>query len=111
MIGEKRLRADNVASTFAGDDNEGYTSGWDGDIGRQTDLAPLPDPLGTGDGNGRFGSSHSGGFNAALGDGSVRFIKFTIDCIDPAVSTTNCANTSTFWRLGHRADGGVLSDY
>jgi len=111
MIGEKRLRADNVAASFQGDDNEGYSSGWDHDIFRRTDLAPLPDPLGTGDGEQRFGSSHSGGFNAALGDGSVRFIKFTIDCINPSVSTTNCANTSTFWRLGHRADGGVLNDY
>ena len=36
------------------------------------DLAAVPSRLGT-------GSGHPGGFNAAMGDGSVRFIKDTID--------------------------------
>jgi prepilin-type N-terminal cleavage/methylation domain-containing protein/prepilin-type processing-associated H-X9-DG protein len=96
MIGEKKLF--RGINGFRGDDNEGYSSGWDHDMVRRTDLAPLPDDT-AGDGGGRFGGLHSGGFNAALGDGSVRFIRFTIEC---------CANTTTFWRLGHRTDGGVL---
>ena len=98
VAGEKKLNIQ--ANGFQGDDNEGYSSGWDHDVVRRTDQAPLPDDN-TG-GGGRFGSSHTGGFNAAIGDGSVRFIRFNIEC---------CGNTSTFWRLGHRNDGGVLGDY
>ncbi len=86
-------------SGFRTDDNEGYSAGWDHDVLRRTDLAPLPDD-GT-DGGGRFGGLHPGGFNALLGDGSVRLINFRISCCD--------ANT-TFWRLGHRSDGGVLGN-
>jgi prepilin-type N-terminal cleavage/methylation domain-containing protein len=87
---------------FRGDDNEGYTSGWDHDVIRRTDLAPLPDNP-AGDGDGRFGGLHPNGFNALLGDGSVRFISFSVSC---------CAQGTTFWNLGHRADGGVVgNDY
>ena len=46
---------------------------------------------------GGFGSNHPGGANFALGDGSVRFIRSSID---PQV----------FRLLGHRADGEVISD-
>jgi len=96
MAGDKRL---NIAAlgNFQGDDNEGYTSGWDHDIYRRTDLAPLPDPIG-GDGEQRFGSSHPGGFNGLLGDGSVRLIRYSI-------------NPTTFLNLGRRNDGQVLNDF
>jgi prepilin-type N-terminal cleavage/methylation domain-containing protein len=97
MVGDKKLL--RGASNFRGDDNEGYTSGWDHDVVRRTDLAPLPDD--GSDGGSRFGGVHPGGFQAVLGDGSVRMISFSISC---------CASTSTFWRLGHRADGGVLGN-
>lgn len=46
---------------------------------------------------GSFSSMHPGGANFAFGDGSVRFIKNTID-------------PSIFRMLGHRADGEVVSD-
>ncbi|MBX9679133.1 MAG: DUF1559 domain-containing protein [Gemmataceae bacterium] len=43
-------------------------------------------------------SMHTGGVNALLGDGSVRFIT---DSVDPL----------TFQRLGHRSDGGVVGNF
>jgi len=46
---------------------------------------------------GGFSSRHPGGINCALGDGSVRFIKATID-------------TTTYRWLGHRADGEIIDD-
>jgi len=46
---------------------------------------------------GGFSSRHPGGINCALGDGSVRFIKDTID-------------TTTYRWLGHRADGEIIDD-
>jgi len=97
FVGDKKVF--RSISGFRGDDNEGYSSGWDHDTVRRTDIAPLPDD--NADGDGRFGGRHSGGFNALLGDGSVRFIRYTISC---------CADTSTFWRLGHKSDGNVLGN-
>lgn len=96
MAGDKRKRLGS--SSFRGDDNEGYSSGWDHDVVRRTNVAPLPDVKNQ-DGLGRFGGTHTGGFNAVLCDGSVRFIRFSISC---------CKSTSTFWRLGHRMDGQPL---
>lgn len=46
---------------------------------------------------GGFGSNHPGGSNFAFGDGSVRFVKDTV-------------NLQVFRYLGHRADGEVISD-
>jgi len=43
-------------------------------------------------------SMHTGGVNAVLGDGSVRFINNSIDLI-------------TFQRLGHRSDGNPLGNF
>ncbi len=54
----------------------------------------------SGDGEGRFGASHPGRFNAALADGSVRSISYTIP-------------KEIFAYLGERNDGHVinLSDF
>ncbi len=93
VAGDKKLF--RGISGFRTDDNEGYSAGWDHDVIRRTDLVPMPDD-GT-DGGGRFGGLHPGGFNALLGDGSVRFVPFTI-------------SATTFWNLGHRADGNVLGN-
>ncbi len=44
---------------------------------------------------GGYSSPHSGGINACMGDGSVRFVKNSIDKV-------------VFGRLGHRADGELI---
>ncbi len=96
VIGEKRLNR-MALSNFAGDDNEGYTSGWDHDVIRNTNNPPLPDAV-SGDGQQRFGGPHSGGFLALFGDGSIKFINYSVD-------------VTTFQRLGQRNDGNVVSNY
>ena len=93
--GDKRLNVAGLGN-FQGDDNEGYTSGWDDDTIRWTYHLPLPDPR-TGDGGLRFGSSHTGGFMTSMCDGSVRFITYNVD-------------HPTFIRLGQRNDGLVVSN-
>jgi prepilin-type N-terminal cleavage/methylation domain-containing protein len=45
-----------------------------------------------------FGSNHTAGINAVMGDGSVRMISFSI-------------NPQTFNALGHIADGSVITDF
>jgi prepilin-type N-terminal cleavage/methylation domain-containing protein/prepilin-type processing-associated H-X9-DG protein len=96
LIGDKRLNTTNIGS-YQGDDNEGYTSGWDHDVIRFTDRLPQPDPI-TGDGGQAFGSSHSGGVQFVFVDGSVKMITFQIDA-------------TTFLRLGTRRDNQVLGNY
>jgi len=51
VVGEKRIRLDRLGQ-YQGDDNEGYTSGWDHDVIRQAcwQWAPSPSCIG---GNGR----------------------------------------------------------
>jgi prepilin-type N-terminal cleavage/methylation domain-containing protein len=91
LLGEKRLNR-----AFLGqpqdDDNEGYTAGWNEDTMAQTNRAPKPDFNGVGDGEKRFGSSHPGGFNAVLADGSIHTIRYTIDL-------------TVFENLGNKSDG------
>ena len=63
---------------------------------RKTSRRPLPDyQADDGDGGGLFGSSHSGGLNIVLADGSVRFISYAI-------------SQRTFLLLGNVSDGQVL---
>ena len=101
FAGDKRLPRDRMGG-FQGEDNEGYTSGWDHDVHRRTDLLPLPDCNASSTprcaDSVRFGSSHLGGFNGLLGDGSVRFIKFSIDA-------------TTFLNLGRINNGQVVSNF
>ncbi|AWM41920.1 putative major pilin subunit [Gemmata obscuriglobus] len=94
LIGEKRLNSAALGG-FQGDDNEGYTSGWDHDVIRETDRLPLPD-TNTGDGNGCFGGPHSGGFVTVFCDGSVKLISYSVDI-------------TTFNRLGQRNDGQPIT--
>jgi prepilin-type N-terminal cleavage/methylation domain-containing protein len=92
MAGDKRMKKDRYGQST--DDNESWAEpGWDSEIVRfadndldrpMTDRGPSPDIASTdpayfpnlNTGLRQFGSSHVGGINAVLGDGSVRFIKF-----------------------------------
>jgi len=100
LIGEKLLAPKYLAG-FQGDDNEGFTSGWDHDVIRRTDRQPMPDTYANGPGWGeeRFGSPHPSGFMCVFCDGSVKQISFSV-------------SPTTFALLGQRADGQpVPSNY
>ncbi len=95
LVADKRLNLAFLGEPQS-DDNEGYTSGWDKDTMRSTERPPEPDFEGDDDGHRRFGSSHAGGFNAALADGSVQTIGYEVD---PKI----------FERLGNKNDGEAFS--
>jgi len=78
-------------------DNEGYTAGFTHDTMRTAALDPRPDYSDPDDdaADDRFGSSHPGGFNAGMADGSVRRFDFGL-------------SLDTFKRFAARADGAVL---
>lgn len=78
LVGDKRLNV-AVLGQPQDDDNEGYSVGWNEDTIRKTSDPPEPDYAGEGDGEKIFGSSHPGGINAVLVDGSVRSIAFNVD--------------------------------
>jgi prepilin-type N-terminal cleavage/methylation domain-containing protein/prepilin-type processing-associated H-X9-DG protein len=79
MIGEKSFDQKYYGQVKA-DDNEGYSIGYDQDVIRWGNIQPVQDKV-TGDwwGRKRFGSIHSGSFNSAMADGSVRCINYSID--------------------------------
>jgi prepilin-type N-terminal cleavage/methylation domain-containing protein/prepilin-type processing-associated H-X9-DG protein len=96
LLGEKRMNV-QLLKQFQANDNEGYTCGWNHDTMRYSDRILLPDFRHASDpGDDRFGSSHPGGMNIALVDGSVRMIPFNIDAL-------------IFRNLGRRADGEVVT--
>jgi len=91
LLGEKRLNRVAIGS-YQTDDNEGYTASWDHDVNRNCSMRPLPDPIADGSyGEYRFGSSHPAGFQVLMGDGSVKFMPYTV-------------NELLFHRLGCRND-------
>jgi prepilin-type processing-associated H-X9-DG protein len=97
MVAEKRMDLTYLGQ-YQGDDNEGYSSGWDHDSMRYTNRAPMPDTTnGSGWGEERFGSSHTSRFNALFADGSVRGIGYNV-------------NLTTFSLLGNKADGQAITD-
>lgn len=102
MIAEKQVHVTKLGS--AGGDNEVWNnSGWDQDHVRLAEALPQPDSLhpdstAANFWSVRFGSSHPNVFNAAICDGSVRTISYTI--------------TSDNWsRLMLINDGQPLSDF
>jgi prepilin-type N-terminal cleavage/methylation domain-containing protein len=95
LIGEKRMDPRNLQA-FQGDDNEGFTAGWDHDTIRLTSVLPAQDGPGA-SGLQQFGGPHPGGFQCVMGDGSVRMIPYSVDLV-------------TFNRMGIRNDGLVYSN-
>jgi prepilin-type N-terminal cleavage/methylation domain-containing protein/prepilin-type processing-associated H-X9-DG protein len=95
LLADKRANRLLLGQPHGGDDI-GYTSGFDYNTVRRTNLAPLSDYSGTGPGKRRFGSAHTGRFNGAFADGSVRSISYTID-----VTVFSC--------LGNKSDGQVIN--
>jgi len=92
MVSEKRLDSRNYT---IGDwmDDQGWSDGWDPDIVRYTAFQPMKDAPGGVSGY-EFGSAHPTGLNCLVGDGSVRFVRFTVDL------------TAWNW-FGHKSDGQV----
>ena len=96
LLSEKRMNVSLVGQMQA-NDNEGYTVGWNHDVMRYVGRAPLPDFNHASDpGDDRFGSSHTGGMNAAMADGSVRFMTYEVEL-------------DVFRALGVRFDGAAGS--
>ena len=103
LLGESRIHLAYMEAVQVGysSDNESiYAAGWADDQIRQTATPPDRDLTDSSQSgvvcHGRFGSSHSGGMNSCLADGSVRFIRFTV-------------SQSTFQNLGVRNDGNVVN--
>lgn len=104
LVGESMVHVGylDLGGGCCGDNESAYDSGWADDVIRSTNSPPgndtgdMSQPSGIADG--RFGSSHTGGFHALLGDGSVRFISTNIDL-------------TTFRRLGQRNDGQALGEF
>jgi len=96
LAGDKRLNLQDLGQPQP-DDNEGYTAGWDVDTMRTTTSPPAADFYDNGwDKAGRFGSSHTGGINAVLADGSVHVISFNI-------------SPTVFLYLGNKNDGQPIN--
>jgi len=82
LVGEKRLNRAMLGVSV--DDNEAYViPGWndDWDVYRWGTEPPAADVHRPGDSapSRVFGSAHPGGFSAAFVDGSVRFVRYSID--------------------------------
>jgi prepilin-type N-terminal cleavage/methylation domain-containing protein len=94
LAGDKRQNLALLGATD--DDDTGYATGFDQDVVRYTTRPPLPDYRAqSGTGDLRFGSSHFGGFNVVLADGSVHFLSYSID-------------PTTFSNLGNKNDGKAI---
>jgi prepilin-type N-terminal cleavage/methylation domain-containing protein len=81
MLGEKLILTDRYTNSSDGGDNECAWTGMNNDIIRSTFFQPVqdvPSNLAPSSSTFRFGSAHSGGFNVALGDASVRTIRYSI---------------------------------
>ncbi|MDY0170121.1 MAG: DUF1559 domain-containing protein [Thermoguttaceae bacterium] len=97
MVGERYVNPDHYSTTDGQNDDQSVYCGHDQDTVCGTSMLPMQDRPGVG-GVGytfNFGSAHSGTFNMAFCDGSVRAISYSID---PNVHRV----------LGDRASGEVV---
>jgi prepilin-type N-terminal cleavage/methylation domain-containing protein len=98
LAGDKRLNRALLGQP-QDDDDQGYTAAFDNDTVRYTGRPPAPDyNAPTGDGDYRFGSSHTGVFNTVFVDGSVHSLPYAID---PTI----------FRYLGDKSDGHYTGDF
>jgi prepilin-type N-terminal cleavage/methylation domain-containing protein/prepilin-type processing-associated H-X9-DG protein len=103
-VGETRvnLKFLSTGNGCCSDNEDIYSAGFADDVGRRGSRPPEPDifdDIANDIGSivdGQFGSSHSGGMNAVLADGSVRFVKFSV-------------TQAVFQRFCTKADGQVLN--
>ncbi len=96
LIGDKRLNLAYLGRAQK-DDDIGYTAAWDNDTIRSTSVPPAPDYRApSGDGGGRFGSSHTGVLNTVFVDGSVHALPYSIKPI-------------VFNYLGNESDGRAFN--
>jgi len=99
LVGEKQLN--RTAFGVSTDDNESYcTPGWNGDweVYRWGAAAPAPDYSAPGDAtpSHRFGAAHASGFGCVFADGSVRFVRYSV-------------NPTVWWRACVRNDSQPVS--
>ena len=92
LLGERNVNVAKLGDYSQWDENNGFVDGYDWDTIRFGYQKPAPDRFDTSYYDTRFGSSHPGGFNVVLGDGSVRLINYNI-------------TFETFRRLCVRDDG------
>jgi prepilin-type N-terminal cleavage/methylation domain-containing protein len=78
LLGEKSLDANRYTDGTSGGDNETGFAGLDNDNYRSTYISPIRDVRGT-DNQNAFGGAHEGGCAVLLGDGSVRFVAYSVD--------------------------------
>lgn len=96
LVSEKRMNI-GLLGQMQANDNEGYTTGWNHDTMRFVGRSPLPDFVHNSDpGDDRFGSSHTGGMNVVMCDGSVSFLNYGV-ALD------------VFKAMGVRSDGQALA--
>jgi prepilin-type N-terminal cleavage/methylation domain-containing protein len=87
---EKYVNPDNYSNGLENGDYENQYNGWGATNFRITYNTPMQDRSGTSQAF-RFGSAHASGFGAAMCDGSVQWLSFSIDA-------------SVFGYLGNRED-------
>ncbi len=99
MIGEKFVSPDSYNTGLAWNDDQSLFAGDDHDVHSGSYLPPQRDRIvsnGSYEWN-RFGSAHSSGFNMVFCDGSIKFIRYSIN-----------ANTHRY--LGNRMDGLAITN-
>jgi len=96
LVGERNVNVRHLNESWQWDENDGYFDGYDWDTIRWGYQLPAPDRRDDSYYDWRFGSSHTGCWQAVFADGSVHVLRYDI-------SLTN------FRRLCARNDGEVLN--